>query len=325
MREPQPAVAMGYALVDYKQRLAEEISFDDKAAAQFIKESAHLHACAGGSVANTLVAYQRYSQLPARLYYCVGDDKRGEFFYEQTGDQLGLPQIAGKDETGCCLLNLDDGGGIFDEITLDGAAASVTVPLEDLHHRDNTLVISNVNTLRNPSILDKTPALLQTLNRRRSVFALRLSGAHSLLATGREAKTTIEDLPAVPDVVFGNTAEIENIFDGIGTPIDLDHLLPKTRIIFVTDGGNKVLMRYEADTFSLQPETIDKVVDVSGAGDHFMGVTLAEMMRRPPAEWSSDFVLRAAGIGIKAAGLALSTMDSRLSREQLIQVGDRRP
>jgi len=315
-----PAVAMGYALVDYKQTLAEKIAFDDQAAAEFINEAAGLHVCAGGSVANTLVAYQRYSQSPARLYYCIGNDKRGDLFYRQTGVLLGRPQVTDQAETGCCLLNLDREGNIFDEITLDGAAASVSIPTGELNDQNNGLVISNVNTLRNPAVLKQTVALLQGLNRRQGVFAFRLSGAHNVLASQQEARSAVENLPAVPDVAFGNTAEIKNLLDTRDASRGLELLLPDTRVMFITDGGDEILVRYEGDVFSLQPAAAD-VVDVSGAGDHFMGVTLAEMMRRPPAEWSSGHILKAAAAGMRAAAMVLGSLDSRLPQETLRQIG----
>ncbi len=318
-----PGVAIGYALVDYKQSLAERITFDEQTANEFVSRTAspELHACAGGSVANTLVAYQRRSQAPARLYYSIGDDSRGELFYEQTGAQMGSPQVVDNAETGYCVLNLDDEGNIFDEITLDGAAAAVSIPCEDLRDPDNGMVISNVNTLRNPDVLTQTSALLQALDRRQGVFAFRLSGAHSLLASQQEARAVIEDLPATPDIVFGNTAEIENLLDTDDAAQGMSMILPDARVMFITDGGRKILIRYEGDTLALQPPTADTVRDVSGAGDHFMGVTLAEMMQRPPAEWSADFVLKAASLGTQASALVLKSMDSRLPGETLRQLG----
>jgi sugar/nucleoside kinase (ribokinase family) len=314
MPERLRAAAVGYALVDRKIRVPPEalrtIGYADPDDPSTVVQRA------GGSLPTTMAAYERYSGHPTRLFYGVGDDPRGKLFSSETGAALGPPQVV-EDRTGFYTVTLNEQTGEpLHEVTIFGAALQVKVPPEE-RNESNGLVVSNVNTLGHPSVYEQTTALLEQLDRRKGVFAFRLSGAHNVLASPEEARKVVGSLPVAPDIVFGNTAEAENLLGHDEYEQAVRQILPSSRVLILTRGSKEIIIRFEDMVSRLPIVSTEKVIDVTGAGDHLMGVTLGQLMQLEPRLWTLAEVERAVTIGAIAASKVIQTMDSRLSREEL--------
>ncbi|HET8701016.1 MAG TPA: PfkB family carbohydrate kinase [Nitrococcus sp.] len=309
---------MAYALVDEKLQNVQEPLREAPAAqaeALLVKHEVTAES-AGGSVANTMVAYEAYSGNPTRMFYTVGRDRRGQVFMNSTGAHLGRPQIEDDRPTGFCVLAIGDNGAIEDEITIYGAAKDTQIPQEERRSLNSDLVMTNINTMRDQQAAEQVTELLKHLNRN-GIFALRLSGAHDLLASADVAQGVINALPRQPQIVFGNTAEVTNITGSSDSLQALRFILPESRIFILTRGSEDILLRYEDEISHIPYAIAEKVVDVTGAGDQLMGVTLGELMQSDYAGWQRTDIERAIKIGTVAASYVVGTFDSRLDPSTL--------
>ncbi|HVV66499.1 MAG TPA: carbohydrate kinase family protein [Candidatus Saccharimonadales bacterium] len=323
MAEYLRAAALCYALVDHKVTTPRtelpEARFS--AAESYLANIENpIAPTAGGSVANTATIFSKYSEVPTRLYYRVGDDWRGRIFSQATGSDFGPPQIGTNEHTGICILALSDSGEIEDEITIYGAAESVTIPATE-QNQIYDIVFSNINTLRQPALRDHVSGLVHNLDRGKGMLAFRLSGAHSALADPNQAREALASIPRVPEICFGNDVEAANLTGETNHHKALMELLPDTRVLILTSRAASIAIRFEGETIALPVAKAKEVVDVTGAGDHFMGVTMGELVRYAYSDWTADLVKQAASKGIEAAAGAIRTTRSRLTTAELKAIG----
>ena len=312
MSENLKATAVGFALMDLKL-------FKNTGTISIQTNIPSYIESAGGSVANTMSAFKKYSGLPARLHYAVANDRLGNRFISQTAQYLGAPQIR-EGNSGFCLMSIGPEGEIMDEVTSYGVSSTVLITDHEKANSKSDMVISNVNSLRHASIYDQTVHLLDNLDKKKGIFAFRLSGAHDLFATGTEAREVIDSLPKQPDIVFGNDEEMKNLGETQDGSQALSKILPDTRIFVMTRGAREVLIRFEDTVYTLPTVKAENVVDVTGAGDHLMGVALGSLALKTYGEWTQSDVINSVFLGALAASRVIQTPESRLTHTELEEV-----
>lgn len=313
MTEKLQAAAIGFALVDEKliNNASELPAPNYEEAERFLLKQKDVHRSAGGSVANTMVAFGESSGYTTRLYYKIADDQRGNVFYKETGADLGEPQVSEEGYTGFCVISLNSMGEIVDEITLYGVAQDVEIPRGEISDTTNHLVVANFNSLRIPRVMERVDELLKkTLDRKRGLFAFRLSGAHASMADQEDVTTVINSLPRIPEVVFANDHEVKSLI-GNDRLMDIGDVLPDTRLLVVTRSCKDLIVRFEDTITTIPAGSVKNVVDVTGAGDQLMGVTLARLLEKSYGDWTMKHVQRAVSLGTRAAAEIVQMTYSR--------------
>lgn len=313
MSEKVRGVAVGFALVDEKIVGGGALPEPTLAAAEsYLQGRDDVYRTAGGSVANTMVAFDAYAGHQSRLFYTVGDDMRGGAFRNQTAPALGPGCISESGHTGFCIIQLDEYGEIADEITLYGVSKQVVVPCEERTNRQNGMVLSNFNTMRHPDVRDQVGELLRHTLTPQGIFAFRLSGAHEDLVSRETAVATVAELPRVPDVIFANCHELTNLAGRSDDEV-MGNVFPDSRLLVATDGRNDVRIRWEGAVHTLPVIDSAKVIDTTGAGDQLMGAMLAYALERNYADWDIAHVMKTASLALAAAARIVRSRQSRFT------------
>lgn len=166
-----------------------------------------------------------------------------------------------------------------------------------------------------------TEFILRTLQNDGGVFALRLSGAHSTFIGREDLLTFFTSLKNVPDVIFANRDELLYTTGGTEVEEALQSAFPNSRLLVVTLGENGSLARFEDTVTFIPPTSVpkEKIIDVIGAGDNYMGVMLGSLFSLPYSHWTQEHVTACAQVGAYAASLVIQSRRSRLSELEVVQ------
>lgn len=160
------------------------------------------------------------------------------------------------------------------------------------------------------------------------IFVFRLSGIQhgtDEKFDKKELDSLLASLPKLPDIVFANAVELQHA-SGIDDVYQAtQQAFPESRLMVITDGENGSFVRFESNVFKIPPESISQndVVDTTGAGDSYMGAMLAALFTRPYNQWTSEFIISCAEIGTYASALVIQSFQSRLTKQQLMDIREK--
>lgn len=274
---------------------------------------------AGGSIPNIMTALVRLSNNSnARLLSCVGDDARGKFFAEHTDKHLGEPQISSRNPTGV-WVGIYDREELIDELDFYGAAGDVIVSKKELGDMRKGIFITDIDACRAPQSLDPIKQTLETFEDN-GLFVLSISGVSS----PEDVQRPLALLNRKPDVVFGNDFELSCITHNLDIIEGMKKIFPTSRLVVITQGEAGSVIKFRKQVFSIPPAYVPKqqIIDVTGAGDAFMGTMLASLARYEHRDWSEYEVIKAARIATFASALVIQNTHPRLTPSMAKQVLD---
>lgn len=278
---------------------------------------------AGGSVPNIISSFIRLSDSSnVRLFCCVGNDDRGRFFTENIDQRLGKPKISSKNPTGVWVGVYNN--GLTESFDFYGAADDITVSRRELRKAKNEVFISDIDFITTPHTLKQVQKVLRRVNRDNGAFALSLGhvGHNPSVQDQERVQEILSSLSRKPDLVFGNEYELLYISGKTDINDAIRSVFPDSKLLIVTQAEKGAIIRYNGRIISVPavPIANENVVDSIGAGDTFMGVALAMLMRTTYNLWNENNVAYAVEIASYAASLIIQSMHSHLTQDMAQQV-----
>lgn len=320
MIEGSRILALGAAYVDAKIKSPNtSLPSQPDQLPDFLDTHPKARLSAGGSIPNIMTTFVRLSTNPnVRLLCCVGDDSRGKFYAEHTDKRLGEPQISTRNPTGIWVGVYDDQEELVDALDFYGAAGDITVSEEDLKDTRNSVLITDIDACRVPDGLDSIKKIVETLQQKKDLFVLSLSGTSS-------AEDVLKPLASVnrtPDIVFGNSHELSAITHDTSVINSIKDVFPTSKLVVITQGEAGSEIVFKEQLFSVPPKYLpkEKVIDATGAGDAFMGTMLAILFGIKQSDWTNDDIIRAATIASFSSSLVIQSTMPRLTPSMAQQV-----
>ncbi|MFC4253897.1 adenosine kinase [Altererythrobacter xixiisoli] len=299
MREPRyDVIAIGNAIVDVMapctDELIEELGMqrggmtliDDDQARSLYDAMGPAREISGGSAANTLAGL---AALGAQCAFVgqVADDQLGAVFaHDIRAAGIDFDVAAGAQEpaTGRCLIFVTPDGQRTMNTFL---GASQLLPAAAL----NEDAVSAAQVLYLEGYLwdpeEPRAAMRHAIETARAAnrkVALSLSDAFVISRYGPDFRRLIED--GLIDILFANEVELAaltGVEDFDAAIADLAPLLP---VLVVTRGENGAVAISQGERAAVPAESVDKVVDTTGAGDLFAAGFLYGYTRGEPLERS---------------------------------------
>lgn len=226
----------------------------------------------GGSAGNTIKALATLG-VPCGFIGKTGPDETGRF-YEESFKQKGI-------DTEFCHSPLPSGIA-YDFVTPDGErtfcdylGAAATLTADDLLSE----MFRGYSYLYIEGYLVQNHALIK-----RAIELARLEGlqvcldlaSYNIVEQDREFFDTL--VTDYVDIVFANEEEAR-AFTGMAPQAAIGELSKRCSIVVVKTGSKGSLIKKGADTVSIAPCTVERVVDTTGAGDYYAAGFLYGLMR----------------------------------------------
>lgn len=320
----QRIIALGTAYVEAKIQSPElHLPQQSNELPAFLDVHPEANLYAGGSVPNILASFAKISGHPnVRLFCCVGNDDRGRFFIGSIDQRLGKPQVSHKGLTGVAVGVYNK--GLTEFLDFYGAADDVIVSRRELRKAKTQLFISDVDFMSTPRTLKQVQKIIRVTKRDHGIFALSLghAGYYPSVSDQEYMKEVLSPFYRTPNLVFGNEHELQYITGEKDLHDAMITAFPESELVVTTRAEKGALIRLNREIFSVPAISVETegVIDTIGAGDTFMGVSLAILMRTPYASGNKDNVVRAMRIANYASSLVIRSMHSQLTDEMAQQV-----
>ncbi|OGE27659.1 hypothetical protein A3B42_02425 [Candidatus Daviesbacteria bacterium RIFCSPLOWO2_01_FULL_38_10] len=320
----QRIIALGTAYVEAKIQSPElHLPQQRNQLPAFLDAHPEANLYAGGSVPNILTSFARISGHPnVRLFCCVGNDDRGRFFIESIDQRLGKPQVSRQGPTGVAVGVYSK--GLTEFLDFYGAADDVTVSRRELSKAKTQLFISDIDFMSVPRTLRQVQRVIRATKRDNGIFALSLGhvGYYPSASDQKHIQEVLSPFYRTPNLVFGNEHEVHYLTGQKDLYDAMTIAFLESELVVATKAEKGALIRLDGEIFSVPAISIEPedIIDAVGAGDTFMGVALAILMRTPYALRNRDNVTQAMQIANYAASLVIKSMYSQLTDEMGQQV-----
>ncbi len=313
MIEDGRIIGLGAAYVDAKIQSSElHLPLQRNQLPRFLDAHMEANLYAGGSIPNILTSFIRLSGNPnVRLFTCVGDDSRGKFYTAHTDRRLGEPQVSTKNPTGVWVGIYND-NELVEELDFYGAAGDIIILKRELEDSRNEVFITDIDACRVPQSFDSVKRVLEIMEDD-GLFILSLSG----LDAQADIQWLLSSADRIPNVIFGNAAELSYITDETDIAQAIRTTFPHSRLIVITNEEKDALVRFEEQVFSIPAKYIpqERVVDAAGAGDLYMGTMLALLSLSRYRTWNKYDVINVGNVASYASTLILQSVQSRLTHD----------
>lgn len=212
----------------------------------------------GGSAANVCVAAARLG-TPTRLLAQVGDDGAGRSLVaelESSGVDTSRIRLAGT--TGTIIVIVDETGERT--MLVDRRSALALDGPEDHWLDDVTVLHVPLYSLEFEPLASTARAAIATAHRRGVAVSIDVSSAASIDNLGSSTVLDLLDRLA-PAVIFANADE--------AVALGIDRSLAGAITVVKRGAEPAVVHAPGVDSLEVMPESIDSVVDTTGAGDTF--------------------------------------------------------
>lgn len=317
------AVALGLALIDEKIYNPQLAPPDGKDLPTFLNEKRlETVRAPGGITSNVISAFSDFSpSTPARLIARVGNDERGQYFTNNTSPSLGDLQIDKVEQTGVALSVLNADGSLAVRRRFFGAASNVIVSKEEQEEK-NMLFITDLFTVKNQKTHEQAQLMIMSVVNLGGIFVLNLGGMNPANGSSEELSQTLSEIYAQPNFIIGNESEYKYLTGKDDMTKIIEDIFPSSDIVVITRGEKGSLIRFNGQIYEIPSFKIanDTMVDETGAGDCYLGVTLSALTQKGQTDWDSQHLTKSAMTGSFASSLVVQSPKSRLNSEEMARV-----
>lgn len=318
MRENGRVIGLGVALVDHKIRNT-TVSLPNKREEllQFVDKFGNLVIQAGGPIPNTLTAFLHISKnTSTRLFCCVGSDERGNLFRRSTDQRLGIPQSHIVKPTGIWVGIMNKHGEQIQALSYYGASEEVQIAKNELKGENNKLFITDISSCKLPNLFNQAEIALNQVIKDGGIFSLSLGGARPSSLNREYLLKILSSFKRPPDIVFGNKNELLFAEGTEDLNEAMNKAFPNSELLVITNGGQGSLVRFRGVIDQIPPFQIDRMIDETGAGDSYMGTTLALLTTISYKQWDHKNIRNIAQAASFASSLVIRNESSRLTQHQ---------
>ena len=255
----------------------------------------------GGSVANSIVSIAQQN-LKTAFIGKVNQDELGEKFargLEKENVYFKITKSSTNKYTARCMILVSDDAertmntylGISQELTEEDVDLSIIKNSSILYLEGYLWDLDNAKKAIKKSI--------STAKSSETIVAFSISDAFCVDRFREEFIDLINDSA---DIIFANESEIKSLFETSKLDVAFKKCQGTDKIFAVTlgDKGAKIIHRNEI--VDIKAETINKLVDTTGAGDLFAAGFLAEYIRNQDLKSSGKQGVKMASIIIQQFG-----------------------
>lgn len=322
MAENRRVLAIGAAYVEAKLQSQElHLPARRRELPSFLDAHPEVALSAGGSIPNVLSTFMNLSETPTvRLLSCVGKDQWGDYFTSEVQQVFGKPKRSKNKPTGLFVGIYNN--GLKEASDSYGASYDFSPSRRELKRAKSDLFITDISTCKDQKGLKAVQKTIARVKQRDGMFALSLGGAIPTTSTSEQINDIFHTLDASPDLVFGNERELLHTVGGLTVQESLPRAFPNSKLVIITRAENGSVIKYEDQVIPvpISPIPAEKVIDETGAGDSFMGATLALLLQEDPDRWTFDQIFHAARVASFASSLVIQSMQSRVTPDMATQV-----
>jgi sugar/nucleoside kinase (ribokinase family) len=255
----------------------------------------------GGSVANSIVSIAQQN-LKTAFIGKVNQDELGEKFSQglkKEKVEFKITKSSTNKYTARCVILVSTDAertmntylGISQELTEEDIDLGIISNSSILYLEGYLWDLDNAKKAIKKSIL--------TAKSSETIVAFSISDA---FCVDRFREEFIDLINNSADLIFANEAEIKSLYETSELDTAIKKCQETNKIFAVTlgDKGAKIIHRYEI--FDIQAETINKLVDTTGAGDLFAAGFLAEYIKTQDLKSSGKQGVKMASIIIQQFG-----------------------
>ena len=255
----------------------------------------------GGSVANSIVSISQQN-LKTAFIGKVNQDELGEKFSQglkKEKVEFKITKSSTNKYTARCVILVSTDAeitmntylGISQELTEEDIDLGIISNSSMLYLEGYLWDLDNAKKAIKKSIL--------TAKSSETIVAFSISDA---FCVDRFREEFIDLINNSADLIFANEAEIKSLYETSELDTAIKKCQETNKIFAVTlgDKGAKIIHRYEI--FDIKAETINKLVDTTGAGDLFAAGFLAEYIKTQDLKSSGKQGVKMASIIIQQFG-----------------------
>jgi len=257
----------------------------------------------GGSAANTMAGIASFGGRGGFIGL-VANDQLGDIFAHDTSGQgitFNTPRYIGDKETARCYVFITPDGERSMNTFL-GACTELSV-----EHIDRILISSSQVTLMEGYLFDKDPAkeayfkAATYAHESDRKIALTLSDSFCVERHKRDFQKLVKD---GVDIVFGNEKELCALFETDDIDAATRMAAESCDIVVSTRGADGVYIATSDDSYMVAAPKVEKVIDLTGAGDQLAAGFLYGLTHNMPLD-------KAGLLGVKAAAEVITHVGPR--------------
>ena len=223
---------------------------------------------AGGSVANSMVGLSSFGNT-VYFFGKVNNDLFGKKYFESLKKEnvgFNFQQETHKDSTGICFVFITPDGERTLNTYLGIANKLSEKEVIDKEIKQSELILIEGYLWDTPEAKNAISKSIEIANKSSTLISLSLS---DLFCVERFKKEFLDLTKNKIDLLFGNEGEFKALFenDNIEKIIKELSILNKTFVITIGEKG--AICVNKKDVFRTSSEKINKVIDLTGAGDLF--------------------------------------------------------
>lgn len=290
-------------LIDFKIEKGAMTLIDEARAQELYKNMKNATEVSGGSCANTMAGLASFGGKGAYIGL-VATDQLGDIF-DHDISALGLTyntsRYIGKKETARCYVFITPDGERSMNTFL-GACTELAV-----EHVDHVLISNSAVTHMEGYLFDKDPAkeayfhAAKIAHEAKREVSLTLSDS---FCVERHRKDFQELVSGSIDILFGNERELQSLYETDNVDEAMRIAAKTCKIVVSTRGADGVAITLNGEETFVPAPKVDKIVDLTGAGDQLAAGFLYGYTHGMPPEASGV-------LGVKAAAEVISHIGPR--------------
>ena len=256
---------------------------------------------AGGSVANSMVGLSSFGNS-VYFFGKVNNDLFGKKYFESLKKEnvgFNFQQEIHKDSTGICFVFITPDGERTMNTYLGIANKLSEKEVNDKEIEKSELILIEGYLWDTPEAKNAISKSIEIANKSSTLISLSLS---DLFCVKRFKKEFLDLTKNKIDLLFGNEGEFKALFENDNIEKIIKELTTLNKIFVITLGKEGAICVNKKDIFRTSSKRINKVTDLTGAGDLFALGFIHGFMNQMGFEKSLELGAKSAGEIIQILG-----------------------
>ena len=223
---------------------------------------------AGGSVANSMVGLSSFGN-PVYFFGKVNNDLLGKKYFESLKKEnvgFNFQEEIHKDSTGICFIFITPDGERTMSTHLGIANKLSEKEVNDKEIKKSELILIEGYLWDTPEAKNAITKSIEIASKNSTLISLSLS---DVFCVKRFRKEFLDLTKNKIDLLFGNEGEFKFLFENDDIEKIIKELSTLNKTFIITMGAKGAICVNKKDIFKTSSEKIDKVTDLTGAGDLF--------------------------------------------------------